>query len=443
MNICACGCGQEFEHGSQPRKYYSDACKQRAYRYKVKKAARCNEYVTSYSPSYQDIPFVEPEKDREAKRVQSHIKRAVNMGVPANLTVDEWIETLHYFKGKCAYCLHAPYEVVEHYIPLALGGGTTATNCVPACASCNSRKGSYNPMWEEDQVIGMGADLLRVRSYLHSRYPQPKREIKPILKYPGSKWRIAQWIISQFPEHTMYLEPYCGSAAVFLQKEPVEHEILNDINGDIVNLFRVLRQNAPALAEQINLTPWAREEYELAYETTDDAIEQARRFLVRCWQAHGVRINHRTGWRNIGPKGNAQTTLVWDRLPERLMAVALRLKKAEIENTPALDLIRKYNSPEWLIYADPPYVLDTRNGTYYSHEMSLEDHQELLAVLLQHRGPVVLSGYAHPLYDDTLADWHRVTMPALAEHGKQAQEVLWLNPQSCTNRQLSFDFEIA
>lgn len=263
--------------------------------------------------------------------------------------------------------------------------------------------------------------------------------VRPILRYPGGKWLLADWIVSQFPEHTGYLEPYCGSAAVFFHKEPAEHEIINDLNGDLVNLFRVLRSHSLELIDQIHLTPWSREEYDASYAPCEDPIERARRFLVRCWQAHGTRLNGKSGWRHRGPSSGGKTASLWKQLPDRLMAVIDRLKDAEIECLPALDIIKAY--PDFLLYVDPPYELSTRNGAMYSHEMTLKDHRELLETLLQHRGPVVLSGYAHELYDTMLERWTRLTMPALAEHGKRAEEVLWLNPQATRERQLTFDFD--
>lgn len=271
--------------------------------------------------------------------------------------------------------------------------------------------------------------------------------IKPVLKYPGSKMRLAPWILSHFPPHTAYVEPFCGSAAIFLLKTAAKNEVLNDMNGSIVNLFRVLRDAPDALIRAIDLTPWSREEYEASercYAGTGDSIEDARRFLVRCWQAHGTRLSHSSGWRNIGPSNDAKTTPLWRQLPERLSAVVDRLKNAEIENRPAVEVIARYNTPDCLIYADPPYVLETRNGTYYSHEMSDNDHVELLDVLDAHKGPVLLSGYAHPLYDTRLAHWHRVTAPAQAEHGRSRVEVLWLNPRAAGCQQLAmFEREVS
>jgi DNA adenine methylase len=269
---------------------------------------------------------------------------------------------------------------------------------------------------------------------------------KPILKYPGAKWRIAPWIISHFPEHETYVEPYCGSAAVFFCKAPAGHEIINDRYGSIVNLFRVLREHGEELARLIDLTPWARDEYldcERQFSGTGNDIEDARRFLVRCWQAHGTRFNKSSGWRNIGQENNGQTTPVWRQLPARIMATVDRLKHAEIDNRPALEVIARYNSPDCLIYADPPYMLETRNGAYYEYEMTDADHTCLLQALQAHKGMVALSGYAHSIYDESLQDWYRIEYPVIAEHGRRRTEVLWLNPKAAQSRQLTlFENEV-
>lgn len=261
--------------------------------------------------------------------------------------------------------------------------------------------------------------------------------IKPILKYPGSKQILAPWIIDHFPPHGTYVEPYMGSCAVFLNKRASEHEVLNDLSSSVVNLFRVLRERGPELADLVSFTPWAREEYNASYELSGDSLEDARRFLVRCWQAHGSRLNGKAGWRNRGPAAGGSTTLLWNKLPDRILAVVDRLKDAEIECLPALDIIARYNAPDVLLYLDPPYHLDTRHGAVYAHEMAENDHVRLLEAIARHAGMIVLSGYAHPLYEAYLADWQRVTVSALAEHGKAQTEVLWINPRAAGNRQLS------
>ncbi len=266
--------------------------------------------------------------------------------------------------------------------------------------------------------------------------------IKPILKYPGAKWSRAKWIISSFPEHRIYLEPYCGSAAVFFNKPKSEHEVLGDADGNIINFFKVLRERGPELATAIALTPWEEAEYEICerhHTGTGDELEDARRFMVWCWQAHGTQLGKtKQSWRHRGLKGNSSTTELWQHVPERLLIAAQRLKDAEIRNRPALELIAYYNASDCLIYADPPYVLSTRKSTkHYQFEMSNEDHIELLKALRVHPGPVVLSGYDTALYDMYLPGWEKVFMPTVAEHGNVHMEVLWLNSRAVSHQQLS------
>jgi len=267
-----------------------------------------------------------------------------------------------------------------------------------------------------------------------------QHDIKPILKYPGAKWRIAPWIVSHFPKHHHYLEPYCGSAAVFFSKPPSVHEVLGDTNKSITNLFQVLRSRGEELAALIEMTGWDEEEYEQYeknYDNSGDALEDARRFLLRSWQAHGGTIYQVSGWKHNGLNGRAYPVRLWQQLPGRLLAIVDRLKDAEIRNRPALELIAYYNAPDCLIYADPPYVLSTRSRKYYKFEMTDDEHIALLNALDVHRGPVVLSGYAHPIYDERLKHWYRITIPTVGEHGKYQTEVLWLNPCAAAyNQQL-------
>ncbi|MHB9144691.1 MAG: DNA adenine methylase [Symbiobacteriia bacterium] len=251
-----------------------------------------------------------------------------------------------------------------------------------------------------------------------------------ILRYPGSKWRLARWIAANLPRHTSYLEPYFGSGAVFFTKAPSRVETINDLDGQVVNLFRALRERSGELADLVEATPWSRQEYYLSYETTGEDLEDARRFLVRCWQAFGSKTSDRTGWRNdVQGRQHTSCARIWRKLPDRLLAAANRLKDAQIENRPALEIIESHRQGGVLIYADPPYILGTRKGKrLYKHEMTDQDHVALLEALDAHPGPVVLSGYASPLYDERLARWGRKTAKATAERGLAREEVLWLNP---------------
>jgi DNA adenine methylase len=255
-----------------------------------------------------------------------------------------------------------------------------------------------------------------------------QQTIKPILKYPGAKWNCASWIISHFPAHAHYVEPYFGSGAVFFNKQPAKHEVINDLSGDVVNLFRVIRDSAPDLAALIEMTPWARSEFECTMGvrgvtvTTGDALEDARRFLVRVWMGHGARLNMRTGWTHGGNSDTSPIPL-WRVLPDKVIATARRLQDAEIDNRPALDVITRCFDSETLLYVDPPYLLDTRcDKGVYQHEMTDADHAVLLDALDAHPGPVVLSGYHCALYDDRLAHWHTREKQTQAEKGNTRTE---------------------
>jgi len=250
-----------------------------------------------------------------------------------------------------------------------------------------------------------------------------------ILHYPGSKWSLAEWIIDHMPPHQTYLEPFFGSGAVFFNKPPSPLETINDIDGDVVNLFRVIRDRPDELARLVYCTPYSRQEYYDSYDMdVTDELERARRFLVRCWMARGAKTSDRTGWRHIIDHSGPSVVKAWNEVPERIGMIAERLKLVQIEHQPALELIRRYRRDDVLIYADPPYPLETRSGRMYKHEMTDEDHAELLDVLDAHTGPVLLSGYANPLYDERLKHWHREEKQALAEAGQIRTEVLWINP---------------
>lgn len=255
----------------------------------------------------------------------------------------------------------------------------------------------------------------------------------PILKYPGAKWRLAPWILSFIPPHESYLEPFFGSGGVFFNKTPSRIETLNDIDGKVVNFFRVCRERPDELADALRLTPWAREERDAAYNPAGDELEQARRFAVQCWQTFGAFPRKSNGWRHTTAKtrdGGPDNPKLWARLPECIAEASRRLLQAQIENRPALDVIKRYNGTEVLIYADPPYIRDTRttHGDAYHHEMTDADHEELIRALMAHKGIVLLSGYDSDLYNDMLRGWKKETLNAQAERGARRVECLWINP---------------
>lgn len=254
-----------------------------------------------------------------------------------------------------------------------------------------------------------------------------------VLKWPGAKWTLSQQIISMLPEHKIYLEPFLGSGAVFFNKTPSFTEILNDLDGDIVNLFTCIRDFPEELAIMIELTPYSREEYKGSYDRTEcTSLERARRFIIRCNMARAGMQYYSTAWRHAGPVLGAtcrqRVSGPWKKIPAEILDAANRLKDAEIENTDAIELIKKYSHLDCLIYADPPYLLSTRKQRYYNVEMeSEEEHITLLETLIRHSGPVILSGYNSDLYNSYLTNWTRYEFYAQAEQGKKRTEVVWIN----------------
>jgi DNA adenine methylase len=248
------------------------------------------------------------------------------------------------------------------------------------------------------------------------------------LRYPGSKWSIASEIVSHFGDHYHYVEPYFGSGAVFFTKEPSPHELINDSNELVVNFFRVLREHTEDFCWALETTPWSREEYAHSHEVTGDPLEDARRFVVRIWQAHASDLAKKTGWKNRGVKQRARGMSVrWQRVPAELAQLAWRLQDAEIESRPALDVMRRFSAKDCLIYADPPYVHTTRTQKMYAQEMTETEHLEMLHALLAHEGPVVLSGYDNTLYNEQLSDWKQINIkPPKVEKAAVRLEKLWV-----------------
>ena len=252
--------------------------------------------------------------------------------------------------------------------------------------------------------------------------------MKAILKYPGAKWKIADWVISHFPEHKVYCEPFFGSGAVFFKKEPSYIETINDVDGNIVNLFRVCREQPEALARAMELTPFAREEFVDCYDmTVGDAVERARRTLVRYHQSFGTTNSSKKSWRNVQTYGGPRCATMWNYLPETIIECCQRLKDAQIENIDAIELIKRYNSPNTLLYCDPPYLQRLRKKNMYAHEFSEERHVELLGVLKQSNSMVVLSGYDDELYNDTLKGWRTAQKDTIAQMGLHRTEKIWMN----------------
>ena len=253
-----------------------------------------------------------------------------------------------------------------------------------------------------------------------------------ILKYPGAKWRIAKWIIENMPEHHSYVEPYLGSGAVFFNKNPSNIETINDTDGEVVNFFEVVRDMPEELAFKIYMTPYAREVYENTYKEpcnyTQSKLDRALRFCIKINMSHGYKCNMKNGWKNdIQGRERSYAVQVWNKLPQIVMQAAQRLKEAQIESRPALDIIKRFDNPKCLIYCDPPYLLRTRRGKQYNIEMSDEEHEELLQLLLESKSKVMISGYESDLYNDALKGWRKKTSYSRTQSLRKAKEVLWMN----------------
>jgi DNA adenine methylase len=259
----------------------------------------------------------------------------------------------------------------------------------------------------------------------------------PLLRYHGSKWRIAQWIISHFPRHRIYLDPFGGSAAVLLNKGRSEVEIYNDLDGELVNLFQVVRDNGTALAEKVCLTPYSRDEFIKAFEPSSDPLEQARRTMVKSFLGFGggyiagglgskcavSEHGFRNSWRIIGNHAN----LDWLKVPDNIQSTITRLLGVVLENLPYQTLIEKNDTPETLIYADPPYLSTVRDrGTDYRHEFTEQDHIELARMLHHAKGPVILSGYHSALYNDLYKGWAVYEHKTRTMQNSPRLEVIWV-----------------
>jgi DNA adenine methylase len=254
----------------------------------------------------------------------------------------------------------------------------------------------------------------------------------------GGKFSHLNWLLPLLPQCHHYCEPFAGSAAVLLNRGPSPVETYNDIDGEVANFFRVLRDRKSDLIEAIGLTPFSREEFYLAVTTPHtpvSEIERARRFFVRARQARtGLAQTASLGrWANCKSTSRAGMSGVvsrWLGSVEDLPAIALRLLRVQIENRPAIEVIKLYDDSGSLFYCDPPYVHATRGDSKaYGFEMADEAHCELSRVLRLAKAKVAVSGYRCDLMDRLYKGWNCVEAPPKHCHSikKVRQEVLWMN----------------
>lgn len=259
--------------------------------------------------------------------------------------------------------------------------------------------------------------------------------------YFGGKQRIAERLVELLPAHEHYVEPFAGSLSVLLAKPRSRMETVNDLDGEIVAFWRVLRDRPDDLTRVCALTPHARAEHALGRERdVDDELEAARRIWIALTQGRAGQLK-RTGWRHYIARSGSTFGMpeYLDAYVDRIAAAAERLHHVSLECRPALDVIASYGrARDALLYVDPPYLHEVRNlngSGAYQVEMGTEaEHTALLDALLRTRAGVLLSGYAHPLYDTALADWDRVEIPAFTGQGNHSPngtgrrvEVVWSN----------------
>lgn len=267
--------------------------------------------------------------------------------------------------------------------------------------------------------------------------------MRSLIRYYGGKWRIAPWIVSLMPEHTRYVEPYAGAASVFFRKPRCYAEVLNDLNGDITNLFKVIRdnltgENGLTLAESLRLTPFSREEYNTAFLQTDDPVEKARRLVVRSlcgFNADSVNVCvSQSGFRR--DLGRKYTLPAHDlaAYPASIRLFAERLRGVIIESQDAIQIIKYYDKfDDVLFYLDPPYLHSTRStASYhhcYSHEMTDDDHKVLAETLMSLKSKVMLSGYDNDIYNSILSGFRKETktFPNATFQAGDRTECLWCN----------------
>lgn len=273
----------------------------------------------------------------------------------------------------------------------------------------------------------------------------PAELTRPVMRYHGGKWKLAPWIVSLFPPHQAYVEPYGGGASVLMRKPRTLGEIYNDLDGDVVNVFRVLRDPAQAaeLRRLLALTPFSRVEFKRTYRKPRDLVEAAAFVIARSFMGFGSAAStrmHITGFRTSSKRDQASRAtpaVEWAGYPDEVPLFCERLAGVTIENRDAIAVMSQHDAPSTLFYVDPPYVQSTRSslrvkngnrGHYYRHDMTDAQHRELADYLHGVRGMVVLSGYPSELYDELFGDWLQVDRPHMADGARPRLERVWMNP---------------
>lgn len=258
---------------------------------------------------------------------------------------------------------------------------------------------------------------------------------RPLLRYHGGKWRLAPWILQHIPPHRIYVEPYGGGASMLLRKPRSYAEVYNDLNEEVVNVFRTARDQGEELRRALYFTPFGRMEFENSYKPVPCNVEQARRTIVRSFMGFGsdsASSGIKSGFRANSNRSGTTPAHDWRNYADVFDFFIERLRGVVIENRDAIDCMKQHDREDVLIYADPPYVLSTRTSKKhgYKHEMDDEMHRDLAAYLATCKASVVLSGYNTDIYHDILWDWKCVERKAHADGARERTEVLWISPKA-------------
>jgi DNA adenine methylase len=262
---------------------------------------------------------------------------------------------------------------------------------------------------------------------------------RPLVRYHGGKFLLADWIISNFPPHRQYWEVFGGGASVLLKKPRCYAEGYNDLDGEICNVFRVVRDQGEELAQLLRLTPFSRSEYELSYHQGENIsdIERARRTIFRSFSGFGSAAvsGKMTGFRCASRLTGTSPAVDWMRYPDSLAAIIERLRGVVIENRDYRKILVQQDTKDTLFLLDPPYVHSTRtndvaNGSkkMYKFEMTDAEHEEMLMHAKKLQGYVIICGYPNEMYDDLLTGWRQVHRGALADGARKRTEVLYMSP---------------
>lgn len=262
-----------------------------------------------------------------------------------------------------------------------------------------------------------------------------------LLIWPGGKGAIVSKILKYIPEHKHYIEVFFGAGSVFFAKLPLKFETINDINSDVVNLFRVLqdKKKFKEFERIINLTLYSRGIYKdsMKYKNQEmGSLERAISFFINIRMSFGGKSGWSYSIRDTDNRKRSGAISKWLNCIKRLPEIANRFKHTQIENDDFENIIKRYDDDsDCFIYCDPPYLHETRKDTkLYKHEMSKEDHLRLLKICVVSNSKIMLSGYNSDMYNDLLSNWkkkefHVTTSMANTniQDREERTEVIWMN----------------